>query len=95
MYPLSQYVAAGGLISYGANLRDAFRQTGVYAGRIIKGAKPSDLIHGPAQFAHSRNAEVKPSLRSTSSLKLQVEFDNLHRLLGLPRGESRQRPVPD
>ena len=43
MYPTSQYVAAGGLMSYGANLRDAFRKTGVYVGRILKGAKPADL----------------------------------------------------
>jgi putative tryptophan/tyrosine transport system substrate-binding protein len=43
MYPLSQYVAAGGLTSYGANLHDAYRQTGVYVGKILKGAKPADL----------------------------------------------------
>jgi len=43
MYPLSQYVAGGGLMSYGANLRDAFRQTGIYVGRILQGMKPSDL----------------------------------------------------
>jgi ABC-type uncharacterized transport system substrate-binding protein len=43
MYPLSQYVLAGGLMSYGANLRDAFRQTGIYVGRVLKGMKPEDL----------------------------------------------------
>jgi putative tryptophan/tyrosine transport system substrate-binding protein len=43
MYPLSQYVVAGGLMSYGANLRDAFREAGIYVGRILKGMKPSDL----------------------------------------------------
>jgi putative ABC transport system substrate-binding protein len=43
MYPSSQYVAAGGLMSYGVNLRDAFRQTGVYVGQILKGARPADL----------------------------------------------------
>jgi putative ABC transport system substrate-binding protein len=43
MYPLSQYVAAGGLMSYGANLRDAFLQTGIYVGRVLRGAKTVDL----------------------------------------------------
>jgi putative tryptophan/tyrosine transport system substrate-binding protein len=43
MYPLSQYVVAGGLMSYGANLRDAFRQTGIYVGKLLKGMKPAEL----------------------------------------------------
>jgi len=43
MYPLSQYVAAGGLMSYGANLSDSYRQTGIYVGKILNGAKPADL----------------------------------------------------
>jgi putative tryptophan/tyrosine transport system substrate-binding protein len=43
MYPLSQYTAAGGLMSYGANLRDAFLQTGIYVGKVLKGAKPDEL----------------------------------------------------
>jgi putative ABC transport system substrate-binding protein len=37
------YAEAGGLISYGANLGDAYRQVGIYTGRIISGAKPADL----------------------------------------------------
>jgi len=43
MYPLRQYADAGGLMSYGANLPAAFRECGIYVGKILKGAKPADL----------------------------------------------------
>jgi putative ABC transport system substrate-binding protein len=42
-YPLHEYAEIGGLMSYRADIADTFRQFGVYAGRILKGAKPADL----------------------------------------------------
>lgn len=43
MYATRDFVEAGGLISYGTNITDAYREEGVYAGMILKGAKPADL----------------------------------------------------
>jgi len=73
MFPNRDSPEIGGLMSYGSNLLDAFRQAGTYAGRILKGAKPADLpVVQASKFELVINAEtarmfgltVPPSLLS-------------------------------
>jgi putative tryptophan/tyrosine transport system substrate-binding protein len=77
-YPLSDYVLAGGLISYGANLAESWRQAGAYVARILRGAKPSDLpIMQSEKFELVINAKAAKALRLEIPPKLLALADKV------------------
>ena len=71
MYPLSEFVSAGGLASYGASRTDAYLLIGRYAGRVLKGERPGEL---PVQQSTKLVLAINLTAAKILGLKLSSNF---------------------
>ena len=78
VYPFRQFPEVGGLISYGVNLVNNYRQVGIYAGRILQGANPADLpVVQPVELELVINLQAAKAMRINIPPVLHARADEV------------------